>query len=80
MPPFFIFQGKNHVVGLLEGAPASSFYSVQESGWMTQELFTEWLKRFVAWVRVATKDRILLVDGHKSRVTLVSACLPEKTG
>ena len=81
MPPFFIFQGKYLLSGLLQHAPAGSLSAVQESGWMTQELFTEWLKRFVSFVRSKTKRQVLLVvDGHKSRVNLTTALFAKENG
>ena len=48
---------------------------------MTQQLFTEWLKKFVLYPRNSRKDNsriLLLVDGHKSRVTQETAELAHK--
>lgn len=46
MPPLYIFQGKRLSNGLLDYAPNGSIAAVQEAGWMTQELFYEFVKRF----------------------------------
>ena len=73
MPPFYIFQGKNMLQGLLNKAVPGSMHAMQASGWMTQELFVEWLRRFIAFVdlhRDPGQRVLLLLDGHKSRVTL----------
>ena len=78
MPPFFIFQGKYHILGLLQGAPRGSFSAAQQSGWMTQDLFFAWLQRFIDHVK--GKRILLVLDGHKSRVTLKSALLARENG
>ena len=59
--------------GLLNKAVPGSMHAMQASGWMTQELFVEWLRRFIAFVdlhRDPGQRVLLLLDGHKSRVTL----------
>lgn len=45
LPPLYVFQGKNLVQGLLDEAPAGSTQAIQASGWMTQKIFLEFLKR-----------------------------------
>ena len=81
MPPFYIFQGKNMLQGLLNKAVPGSMHAMQASGWMTQELFVEWLRRFIAFVdlhRDPGQRVLLLLDGHKSRVTLDTAMMAKE--
>jgi len=81
MPPFYIFQGKNMLQGLLNKAVPGSMHAMQASGWMTQELLVEWLRRFIAFVdlhRDPGQRVLLLLDGHKSRVTLDTAMMAKE--
>jgi hypothetical protein len=50
-----------------------TLYAVQENGWMTQDIFKDYLDRFIKFVTRTRKEgarTLLLVDGHKSRVSL----------
>ena len=75
MPPFYLFQGKYVVDGLLQGAPPDSLIGVSENGWMDSDHFFAWLTRFVAHIDKTRKDAraLLVVDGHRSRIQLVAA-------
>ena len=75
MPPFYLFQGKYVLDGLLQGAPPDSLIGVSENGWMDSDHFFVWLTRFVAHIDKTRKDArvLLVVDGHRSRIQLVAA-------
>lgn len=67
VPPMIIFKRKRMIDALGHGAPSGSLVTNNESGWMTKELFSDWLKHFVAYVG-CSKDKPVLVilDGHVS--------------
>jgi hypothetical protein len=49
-------------------APPGSVGKANKSGWMTEEIFSEWFEHFIAIVRPASRPEpvLLLVDGHSS--------------
>lgn len=69
MPPMFIFPRKRLKPELMDGAPTNSWAECNEKGWVTQEIFAKWFRKFVSWSG-ATKDQpvLLLLDGHASHV------------
>lgn len=67
IPPAFIFPRKNWKVELLEGAPTGSVGFPQESGWMTGEIFQQWMKHFEKYSNPSKDSPVLLIlDGHVS--------------
>ncbi|XP_013194640.2 uncharacterized protein LOC106138133 [Amyelois transitella] len=66
-PPFFIFKRKRFQARLLDGALPGCEAAVSDSGWINGEIFLEWLRVFVSYVR-PTQDRkaLLLLDNHES--------------
>jgi hypothetical protein len=69
MPPHLIFEGQRALSTYLDGAPGFTI-SMQEKGWMTAELFCEWMKKFAAWIG---RPCILFLDWHASRNVLLTA-------
>jgi len=92
MPPLFIFPGVYQLPGLLKDAPEGSMQTVQESGWMTQEIFYEWIQKFIAFVagkrgteedengNMVPRKVLLVTDGHNSRISLKAALLARDNG
>lgn len=66
-PPFFIFKRKRFQARLLDGSMPGCEASVSDSGWISGEIFLEWIRVFVSWVR-PTQDckALLLLDNHES--------------
>jgi hypothetical protein len=70
IPPFIIFQGKNHLSAWYkeDNLPHNWVIAVSENGWTTNALGLEWLKHFDAHTKRRTVGsyRLLVIDGHKS--------------
>lgn len=71
VPPAFIFPRKNMRHEFLDDAPCESLGLVHKSGWMTQELFVEYLRHFAKHVKCSQASPVLLlVDNHVSHLSL----------
>ena len=67
IPPMLIFKRKRMKDELTEGAPPGTVFSVQQNGWMCNEGFVDWLKRFISVVRPTVERNVaLILDGHVS--------------
>jgi DDE superfamily endonuclease len=71
VPPVFIFPRKRFSSEQLVGAPPDSDGFCNGLGWMTTEMFIQYLKHFSKHVRPTKADPVLLiVDNHASHVSL----------
>ncbi|KAF7579474.1 hypothetical protein PtrM4_037140 [Pyrenophora tritici-repentis] len=74
IPPFIIFQGKNHLSAWYkeDNLPYDWVIAVSENGWTTNTLSLEWLKHFDAHTKRRTVGsyRLLVIDGHESHNSL----------
>ncbi|KAJ8939983.1 hypothetical protein NQ314_010923 [Rhamnusium bicolor] len=76
IPPMLIFTKKNRNDQLMRGAPPASIYAVHPSGWIQQNLFTQWFQHFISFVKPSAEDPVLLVlDGHYSHTRNVDVIL-----
>ena len=50
--------------------PDDALYARSESGWIDSELFLVWLKKVFLKHVVSQRPILLLIDGHKSHITL----------
>lgn len=67
VPPALIFARKKYKHELFDGTPTGTLGLVNESGWMTGELFLQWLKHFKEYANPSVENKVLLlVDGHSS--------------
>jgi hypothetical protein len=89
--PLFIFKGKRLSSKLIRD-DSSYLMGVQKSGWMDQDIFLKFLKRFEESIREKRGKRkneegedelepvLILADQHSSRFTLESASFAEEHG
>jgi hypothetical protein len=74
IPPFIIFQGKNHLTAWYkeDNLPNDWVIAVSENGWTTNKLGLAWLKHFDAHTKKRTLGgvRLLVIDGHESHDSL----------
>jgi hypothetical protein len=74
IPPFIIFQGKNHLSAWYkeETLPRDWVIAVSENSWTTNELGLQWLKHFDEHTKRRTLGgvRLLIIDGHESHNSL----------
>jgi hypothetical protein len=67
IPPLAVFPRKRMNPQLQDGAPPGTLFKCQENGWMTVELFGDWMDHFIKFAKPDPDRKILLiVDGHVS--------------
>lgn len=67
VPPMLVFKGKRFKPEWKIGAPPGTAFDLSESGWSNSEVFLNWLKHFVAFVKPTIENKVLLIlDGHTS--------------
>ncbi|XP_069695651.1 uncharacterized protein [Periplaneta americana] len=66
-PPALIFARKKFKNELFDGAPTGTLGLINDSGWMTGELFLTWLQHFKKYANPTLERKVLLlIDGHSS--------------
>lgn len=67
IPPMIIYPRKRMQQEFETGLPPGAWAEVQETGWMTKELFLTWFKKFIEFSGASKERQILLIlDGHKT--------------
>jgi hypothetical protein len=67
MPPAIMFPHKNMKADFLKGAPPDSIAACHLSGWIQEDLFTQWMLHFVNHVKPTPENPVvLLLDGQYS--------------
>ncbi|XP_046388449.1 uncharacterized protein LOC124157622 [Ischnura elegans] len=67
MPPMFVFPRKRENPLLMDDAPPGSFACYHESGWINNETFLVWFKKFIDFSNPSKEKPVLLIlDGHES--------------
>lgn len=67
VPPMLVFKGKRFKTEWKIGAPPGTAFELSESGWSNSEVFLNWLKHFVTFVKPNIENKVLLIlDGHTS--------------
>jgi hypothetical protein len=74
IPPFVIFQGKNHLSAWYkeDDLPYDWVIAVSENGWTTNELGLQWLMHFDKYTKGRTVGlhQLLILDSHESHNSL----------
>lgn len=71
VPPMFIFPRKRLTPLLEKDGPAGSLYRCSHNGWITEELFLEWLQHFQKITKPSEEEPVLLIcDNHSSHISL----------
>ncbi|XP_030759182.1 tigger transposable element-derived protein 6-like [Sitophilus oryzae] len=74
IPPMLIFKRIRFKDELKEGAPPGTIFACSESGWITSELFVNWLKHFINSVKPSKNKNVLLImDGHTTHTKNLEA-------
>nr|XP_047123710.1 uncharacterized protein LOC124806668 [Hydra vulgaris] len=70
IPPAFIFPRKNMRNDFMDNSPPDSVGFAHKSGWMTQEIFLDYLEHFANHTKPTIADPVLLiVDNHNSHIS-----------
>ena len=81
IPPALIFPRKNMKKELTDHAPAGTLCIPQESGWMTGQVFLQWLQHFQKYAKASLTEKVLLiVDGHSSHKYLDALLYAKENG
>jgi len=81
VPPMFVFPRVYFKPPMLNGALVGSKGVAHPSGWMTSDLFAEYLKHFVSHVNCSTASPVLLLlDNHESHISLDSITYAKDNG
>lgn len=71
IPPLFIFARKRMAPHLKKNGPPGAIYLCSDNGWITENIFLEWLKHFKKFVNASSEDPVLLaIDNHATHCTL----------
>lgn len=71
VPPAMIFPRKRMKQELYKDAPTGTLPLISDSGFITSELFLDWLKHFQKHVKATKDDPVLLIlDNHVSHCSL----------
>ncbi|XP_030753169.1 uncharacterized protein LOC115880173 [Sitophilus oryzae] len=73
VPPMFNFKRERMNVALEKNGSVGAIYRCSKSGWITEDLFLEWLKHFAQYVNISTVDPVLVIlDNHATHSSLKS--------
>ena len=71
IPLMFVFPRKRMSPQLERDGPPGAVYRCSSNGWMTTELFTDWMKHFAEQSNASVDNPVLLVmDNHSSHISL----------
>ena len=71
IPPMFIFARKRMADHLTRNGPPGAIYHCSDNGWITEDLFIEWLRHFAQVTKPSEDDPVLLIfDNHVSHCSL----------
>ena len=63
----FIFARKRMADHLTRNGPPAAIYHCSDNGWITEDLFIEWLRHFAQVTKPSEDDPVLLIfDNHVS--------------
>ncbi|KAG5868824.1 hypothetical protein JTB14_022574 [Gonioctena quinquepunctata] len=81
VPQALIFFRNNMENELLDGAPAGTLGIVQESRWMTTEVFLKWLKHSQTYATASLEDKLILImDDNASHERIHALNSAEENG
>lgn len=68
IPPLIDFRKKkkNVKMELINGTPPRTQYACHTSGWIQQEIFVEWFRHFISYIKPNQDDPVVLILDHYS--------------
>jgi hypothetical protein len=65
VPPLLMFKRLRFKFELSTGAPPGTQFACTENGWITSDVFVQWLKHFIQTTKPSKETNVLLLlDGH----------------
>ncbi|CAM1295476.1 Uncharacterised protein r2_g465 [Pycnogonum litorale] len=81
LPPMFIFPRKNFRDHFINGGPPGCIGKPNQSGWINEQLFIEYLQHIIRNTRCTKERKILLIlDNHESHVSVAAIDLAKDNG
>lgn len=81
VPPLMIFPRVNFKTHMIHGAPAGTIGCASPSGWITNDLFLQWLKHFIRHSSPSNEKPVLLImDNLEAHITYASVSLAKESG
>jgi hypothetical protein len=66
VPPLLIFERLRFKFELSTGAPPGTQFACTDNGWITSDVFVQWLIHFIQTTKPSKETKVLLLpDGHK---------------
>jgi hypothetical protein len=74
VPPLFVFRRLRFKFELSTEAPPGAQFACTENGWITSDVFTQWLKYFIQTTKPSKEMKVLLLpDGHTTHTKNLQA-------
>lgn len=76
IPPMLIFKRSRMNDALKKEAPPNTAFGCSKNGWITSELFVQWLQHFIKCTKLEKSDQkqiLLLLDGHSTHTKNLEA-------
>ena len=76
IPPMLIFKRTRMNDCLKKGAPPRTLFACSKNGWITSELFVQWLEHFIKCIRLEKSNKthvLILLDGHTTHTQNIDA-------
>lgn len=71
LPPMLIYPRQRHSPALESDGPRGAIYRCSKNGWITEDLFVDWLEHFADFTKPSENEPILLIlDNHSSHISL----------
>lgn len=81
IPPFLIFPRVHFKDFMINGAPPGTKGVAHPSGWMSTDIFDQWLDHFIQQTRCSIhRPVLLLMDNHQSHVSIATICKAKDNG
>lgn len=70
VPPFMIFPRVHFKPNMINGAPPGTQGRATASGWISSEIFLDWMKHFIHFTKPSKNSPILLImDNHEAHIS-----------
>ena len=81
IPPLFVFPRVNFREHFLNGAPTGAIGRASRSGWMNEDLFSDFMQHFMQHTRCTKERRVLLIlDNVEAHITIKTIDLARENG
>jgi hypothetical protein len=81
LPPLFIWRGKTFPLDEAEKLPENILVTATPKGFMTADIFTQWLQHMITYMDASKENPVLLIlDAHQSCCNLDALLLAQEFG